>query len=149
MAQFFCPLLFQIWKKHTSESENTLQKFLLIAFSNIKKACLQILKFLAQFFISLLFKILKKAYLRILRIPATVFLFIAFSNIKKKHTYDSSNFWHNCFAHRFFKYEKSILQNLKIPFTIFLLIAISNIKKAYLRIWKFLAQFFADGFFKY
>ena len=37
---------------------------------------------------------------------------------------------------------KSILTNLKIPNTVFLLILFSNVKKAYLRIPKYLAQFF-------
>ena len=47
-----------------------------------------------------------------------------FLNIKK-HTYESQNIWHN-----------------------FLLIPFLNIKKAYLRISKYLTQFFADAFFQ-
>ena len=63
---------------------------MLIPFSNIKKAYLQISKYLAQFFCSSPFQIIKKAYLQILKYLA-VFLLIAFLKIVKKYTYESQN----------------------------------------------------------
>ena len=117
--------------------------FLLIPFSNIKKAYLWISKYLAQFSLLIsFFQILKKAYLQISKYLAQFFcsssfqmlrkhtyesqntwhsfLLIPFSNIKKKHTYESQDTWHSFFC--------------SSPFQI--------LKKAYLRILKYLAQFF-------
>ena len=93
--------------------------------------------------------------------------------IIKKHTCESQNTWHNFFAHCFSKnIFKSILTNLKIRGTIFLLMPFSNIKKsiltnlkirgtiflliaflkifskAYLRISKYMAQFFCSSPFQ-
>ena len=112
--------LFKILKKHPYKSQNTQHNFLLILFSNIKKAYLRISKDLAQFFCLFHFSNFEK---RILTNPSTIFYLFIFQ-ILKKHTYKSQHS--------------------------FLLIPFSNIKKAYLQISKYLAQFFClFPFFKY
>ena len=67
--------------------------------------------------------------------------FIAHTLLKylKKHIYEFENTWDN-----FQRFKKSILTNLKISETIF-----KDLKKAYLRIWKYLRQFFTHTLFKY
>ena len=94
--------------------------FLLISFFQIlKKAYLQISKYLAQFFCSSSFQMLRKHTYESQNTWHS-FLLIPFSNSKKKHTYESQDTWHSFFC--------------SSPFQI--------LKKAYLRILKYLAQFF-------
>ena len=82
-------------KQHTYESENTWHKFLLIAFSNVKKSKLAKLKTPGTIFCSSLFQLLKK------------------------QTCKPENTWHNFLLIAFSNIKKSILTNLKIPGTIF------------------------------
>ena len=72
-----------------------------------------------------------------------------FLNVNKKHTYESENSWHSFFGSTHFNYQKSILTNLKIPGTVFCLCPFQILKKAYLRISKYLAQFFTFPLLKY
>ena len=81
--------------------------FLLITFSNIKKAYLRISKYLAQFFCSSLFQVVKKAYLRIWKY-LTQFFCSSLFRILKRHTYEPQNTWHNFFAHTFSNIKKNI-----------------------------------------
>ena len=112
LGQFFAYLFFKYLKKHTYESKNTWDNFLLIPFWNMKY--LRIWKYLRQFFAYPLFKYLKK------------------------HTYESENTWDNVLLMPFFKYLKKHTYESENTWGSFLLIPFSNIK--YLRIWKYILQ---------
>ena len=111
LRQLFCSSLFQTLKKHTCKSENFWDSYLLIAFSNIKKAYLWIWNFLRQFFCSSLFQISKKHTCESQNTPFHTNNNFKRNNLHKNHhiiticmkNHYTNNLYKNYYANNFYK----------------------------------------------
>ena len=103
-----------------------------IPFSNIKKAHLRILKYLAQIFCLSPFLNVKKNHTYECQNNWHRFFSYPIFKYWKKYTYKSENNWHSFSAYTLFKYWKKHTYESQITLRSLLLLPFSNIKKSIL-----------------